>query len=93
MGIKVTFLRDEDDKGAAVTQQAVTLVPKAAILTESGQSAAFVVKSDGTVERHAVRVGGTDGDRVEVLAGLHENDRVVLSPTAALKDGAKVVVK
>jgi HlyD family secretion protein len=93
MGIKVTFLRDEDDKGAAVTQQAVTLVPKAAILGESGQSAVFVVRTDSTVERHAVRVGGTDGDRVEVLAGVHEGDRVVLSPPATLKDGAKVVVK
>jgi RND family efflux transporter MFP subunit len=93
MGIKVTFLRDEDDKGAAVTQQAVTLVPKAAILGESGQSAVFVVRTDSTVERHAVRVGGTDGDRVEVLAGVHEGDRVVLSPPATLKDGAEVVVK
>ena len=55
-------------------------MPKAAIRDESGQSAVFVVRADGTVERRAVRVGGTDGDRVEVLAGLHEGDRVVLSP-------------
>ena len=52
----------------------------------------FVVTGDA-VERRAVKVGGTDGDRVEVLAALHAGDRVVVSPPAELTDGAKVVVK
>jgi len=93
MGIKVTFLRAANDQGAATTAQAVTLVPKDAIRAEGDASAAFVIRADGTVEHRAVRIGGTDGDRVEVLAGLHAGDRVVLSPPADLKDGAKVTIK
>jgi HlyD family secretion protein len=90
MGIKVTFLRDPDE--AAPAAQATTLVPKASLVTEGGSSFAFVVTGD-TVERRAVKPGGADGDRVEIAAGLHAGDRVVVSPPQDLKDGAKVVVK
>ena len=94
MGVKVTFLRNDTDKNAAAVgnAQPVTLVPKAAIKTDGDASAAFIIKGDA-VERRAVRVGGTDGDRVEVLAGLNVGDRVVLTPPAELKDGTKVTVK
>jgi RND family efflux transporter MFP subunit len=90
MGIKVTFLRDPDE--AAPTAQAVTLVPKASVVSDNGTSFAFVVTGDA-VERRAVRIGGADGDRVEIAAGLHSGERVVVSPPHDLKDGAKVVVK
>jgi len=45
------------------------------------------------VERRAIRVGGTDGERVEVLAGLQPGDRVVLSPPPNLADQSKVTVR
>ena len=70
----------------------MTLVPKAAVKTDNGKTFVFVVNGE-TVERRAVTLGGTDGDRVEVIAGLHAGDRVVLDPPADLKDGAKVMVK
>lgn len=93
MGVKVTFLRDgKDATQPAVTLRPVTLVPKAAIVTEKNQSFAFVVR--GTrVERVAIRVGGSDGDRMEVLAGLTSGDRVVVSPAPALVSGTLVSVK
>ena len=53
---------------------------------------AFVVSSGGIVDRRAVKVGGTDGDRLEVLAGLSAGERVVLSPPAELASGAQVTV-
>jgi multidrug efflux pump subunit AcrA (membrane-fusion protein) len=40
-----------------------------------------------------VKVGGADGDRLEVLAGLSPGDRVVVSPPATLVNGAKVRAK
>jgi RND family efflux transporter MFP subunit len=95
MGVKVTFLRNDTDKSraaAAANAQPVTLVPKAAIKVDGDVSVAFIIKGE-VVERRAVRVGGTDGDRVEVLAGLHAGDRVVLTPPADLKDGVKVTIK
>jgi len=91
MGIKVTFLRDADDADTPAAKP-VTLVPKAAIKVEGNQSFAFVVVN-GVVDRRAVRTGGTDGDRLEVLAGLNAGERVVVSPPAGLMNGAKVTVK
>lgn len=88
-GIKVSFL-SEDDK-SAMTAQAATLVPKAAIRTEGETMVVYIIKGD-LAERRAVRVGNADGDRVEVLAGLQPGDRVVVSPPAELKDGAKIAV-
>jgi len=91
MAIKVTFLR-EGDATATASAQPTALVPRPAIKTIGPDNYAFVLRGDA-VERRAVRLGGTDGDRVEVLAGLQSGDRVVLSPPAALADGSKVTVQ
>jgi RND family efflux transporter MFP subunit len=91
MAIKVTFLREAGDTTAAAAQP-TALVPRPAIKTLGADNFAFVVRGD-LVERRAVRLGGTDGDRVEVLAGLQSGDRVVLSPPPTLADGSKVIVQ
>jgi RND family efflux transporter MFP subunit len=72
MGVKVTFLRNATEDAPAA--RPVTLVPKAAIRTENNQAYAFVVATD-LVERRAVKTGGADGDRLEVLAGLNPGAR------------------
>jgi RND family efflux transporter MFP subunit len=91
MGVKVTFLREADDTTAAAAQP-VTLVPKGAVLEENGTRYVFVVRQD-TVERRAVQVGGLDGERLEVRAGLRGGDRVVVSPPSGLAEGRQIVVK
>ena len=90
MGVKVTFLRAAEDRTATAAQP-VTLAPKAAIRTEGDASFVFVIRGE-TVERRAVQVGGADGDRVEIRAGLQGGDRVVVSPPATIRDGARVLV-
>ena len=95
MGVKVTFLRNADAASPAATTQAqpVTLVPKAAIKTEGEQAYAFVVAGE-TVERRAVRIGGTDGDRLEVVAGLRarrSGDRVSAAHAVEWRDGSSEV--
>jgi len=95
MGIKVAFLRNDAKaaKGAAAeTARPVALVPKAAIKTDGTQAYVFVVKDD-VVERRAVTTGGTDGDQVEVKAGVTGGERVVVSPPADLVPGKKIRVK
>ena len=95
MGVTVTFLR-EADKAAAPTAQPTTLVPKIAVKEDSGKSYVFLVQERGqqqSVERRAVQVGGNDGDRVEVLAGLRNGDRVVVSPPPDLAEGKLITVK
>ena len=91
MGVKVTFLR-EADAAAPVTAQAVTLVPKAAVKTENGNTYVYLVQQT-TVERRAIKTGGTDGDRIEVTAGLKGGDRVVISPPPELAEGVQIIVK
>lgn len=90
MGVKVTFLRESDDDSATALRP-VVLVPTAAVRTEGDTSYVFVLQQD-TVERRAIRTGGTDGDRLEVTAGLNGAERIVMSPPAELADGATVVV-
>jgi len=91
MGIKVTFLADRGTAPVATLRPTV-LVPKAAIVTQDGQTYAFVVAGE-TVERRAVKTGGADGDKLEVLAGLTSRDRVVVSPPPTLAAGKKILVK
>jgi RND family efflux transporter MFP subunit len=92
MGVKVTFLR-EADENRAPAMQPVTLAPKSAIKTEGDMTYAYVVGADGLVDRRAVKVGGADGDRIEILAGLRAGERVIVSPPADLAAGARVVAK
>ena len=91
MAIKVTFLREGDTTSTA-SAQPTALVPRPAIKNVGADNFAFVIRGDA-VERRAVRLGGTDGDRVEVLAGLQSGDRVVLSPPPTLADGSKVTIQ
>jgi HlyD family secretion protein len=90
MGVKVTFLREAD--AAAPVAQAMTLVPKGAVQTANGANFVYLVVQD-TVERRAIKTGGTDGDRLEVTAGLKGGDRVVVAPPAELAEGIKIIVK
>jgi len=92
MGVKVTFLADPEPKTANAQAAPVTLAPKAALVTQGASTFAFVVRGDN-VERRAVQTGGTDGDRIEVRAGLQPGDRVVLSPPSVLQDGGAISVK
>ena len=91
MGVKVTFLR-EAAADAAPAARPMALVPKSAVKTEGATSYVFVV-AQNTVERRAIQTGGTDGDRLEVTAGLSSGERVVVSPPATLAPGTPIVIK
>ena len=91
MGVKVTFLREAGDT-ATPTAAPTTLVPKASVRGEGSNQHVFVIRGE-TVERRAVKTGGSDGDRLEVLGGLSSGDRVVVAPPPNLQDGMKITVK
>jgi RND family efflux transporter MFP subunit len=91
MGVKVTFLREAEARDETLARP-VALVPKAAVRDASGVSHVFLVRQD-TVERRAVQLGGTDGDRLEVTAGLSAGDRVVMSPPDTLAEGQPIVIR
>jgi HlyD family secretion protein len=91
MGVKVTFLREEEPQ-AATSDRPAALVPKNAVRADNGQTVVFVVRGNN-VERRAVSVGGADGDRLEVIAGLQPGEVVVVPVPADLQDGARVAVR
>jgi RND family efflux transporter MFP subunit len=94
MGVKVRFLRDEAVEATAggAPARPLIFVPKTAIRTTGRDSVVFVVRGQA-VEQRAIKAGGTDGDRVEVLSGLQSGERVVAPVPEILKDGTAVSVK
>jgi RND family efflux transporter MFP subunit len=92
MGVKVRFLREDGPATTANPARPLILVPKTAIRTAGADSVVFVVRGE-VVEQRAVKTGGADGDRVEVLSGLQSGERVVAPVPDILKDGTAVSVK
>ncbi len=64
-------------------------VPSSALFRDGDGRAAFT-ESDGVARAVPVRVGHDDGTVAEVLDGLDPGDRVVLYPSPAVADGARV---
>jgi RND family efflux transporter MFP subunit len=92
MGVKVSFLRDEDPVKAAAAPVARFEVPKAAVRTVDGRTIVFVVR-DGRLERRAVRTGNENGDVMEVLSGVTAGERVVIEGPPTLQDGDRVRIQ
>jgi RND family efflux transporter MFP subunit len=90
MGVKVTFLGEEDKQ--AKQAPAGMLVPQNAVRDEGGQKVVFLAKGDH-VERHAVKVGASNGGQTQVLAGLSAGDTIVVQGPADLKDGEAVTIR
>jgi len=90
MGVRVAFLSSKT--GGAVTPPAVAsivVVPTEALRAEGDRGVVFVV-ADGKVARRTVTLGSTAGGQRQVLSGLRDGERVVLSPPPSLDDGDAV---
>lgn len=59
------------------------LIPTAALVRRSEVTGVYVVGGDGSVRLRQLRVGNEFGERVEVLAGLSDGERVAVDPVAA----------
>ncbi|HZC66504.1 MAG TPA: efflux RND transporter periplasmic adaptor subunit [Candidatus Dormibacteraeota bacterium] len=92
MGIKVTFLGDEEKIPAGTKVASAILIPQDAVRTDGSQKIVFLIKSD-RAERRAITVGNNRGSDVEVIAGLNAGDSVVVKPPDNLKDGEAVEIK
>jgi len=67
-------------------------VPAASVVRRDGYPYVFTVDPKGVVARVRVRVGATDGDRIEVLEGVKAGDAVVLRGAGFLGEGDRVRV-
>ncbi|MDO8670100.1 MAG: efflux RND transporter periplasmic adaptor subunit [Dehalococcoidia bacterium] len=68
------------------------LVPKSAVVQESSNTVVYLV-ADGKVKRQIVTIGASSGDQIEIVAGLTEGQKVVISGLAGLQDGQEVSVR
>ncbi len=74
MFVKVAFVVGDAER---------LLVPVAALVRRSEVTGVYVVDNEDHVRLRQVRVGNHFGDRIEVLAGLAEGERIALDPVAA----------
>jgi membrane fusion protein, multidrug efflux system len=65
-------------------------IPTAAVQRGAPGIYAYVVRADNTVQLRPLKLGPTEGDRVQVLEGLVANERVVVDGVDKLRDGAPV---
>lgn len=72
-------------------RQGLTL-PRKAIAGSLQDAKVYVVVQDSLVQVRTIRVGGVYHDKVEVLSGLQQEDRVVVTGQLNLSEGAKVQV-
>ena len=65
-------------------------VPRPAVVERGQLDGVFVASPQGVLEFRLVKTGAELGDRVEILSGLGEGDRVAISQISQLRDGARV---
>jgi HlyD family secretion protein len=69
----------------------VLTVQRGSFVDESGGSYAYLVR-DGIAKKTPIRVGASSIDKVEILEGLKEGDKIVISGTDSFKGAAKVAI-
>jgi membrane fusion protein, multidrug efflux system len=75
------------------THKDVTTMSAAGIQRGIPGTFVYLVNADSTVSVRPVKLGVTEGDRVEVLSGLAPGDRIVIDGADKLRDGAKINVR
>jgi RND family efflux transporter MFP subunit len=66
-------------------------VPRNAVVDLEGKRGVFFV-NEGVAKFMEVATGLTDGERMEILSGLDENQRVITTGALALRDGDRVAL-
>jgi RND family efflux transporter MFP subunit len=80
-------------EGRIVTgSSSALMIPAACLVMRDGYAYVFTVDDKGIVSRIRVRIGVGDGDRVEVIEGLHDGQAVVATGAGFLGDGDRVRV-
>jgi RND family efflux transporter MFP subunit len=73
--------------------RAALTVPIQAIERNGSGATVLIVNSQGQIEEREVELGAEGSDRVEVLSGLAENDRVVIGNRSEFRAGDRVQPK
>lgn len=74
----------------AVGEERRLSVPRQALVEHGELEGVFVANPQGVLEFRLVKTGKDLGERVEILSGIAEGDRVATSRVERLRDGARV---
>ncbi|MBI2355552.1 MAG: efflux RND transporter periplasmic adaptor subunit [Deltaproteobacteria bacterium] len=66
------------------------LLPKKALLERGALTSVWVMGNDGRARLRLVKPGRAVGDRVEILSGLSDGERVVIGGVEKVSEGAKI---
>lgn len=88
MSARINFFVEEQKSDQSAT---ALVVPKDAIANRDSKTVVFRVEGE-YANAIPVRVGRELGSVTEILSGLSENDRVVLSPPGKMSSGQKVSI-
>ena len=69
------------------------LTPGSAVTTVGQMERVFVVGSDNRAVLRLVKTGDQRGNQVEILSGLDDGDRVILAPTAGMREGQTLEIQ
>ena len=72
------------------TLNQATVAPVAAIQHGAPGTFVFLIKPDNSIAVQKVQTGVTNGDRIQIRAGLKEGDTVVVDGADRLREGSKV---
>jgi RND family efflux transporter MFP subunit len=96
MTVKVSFLEGRVEEAAqrpaTVDALPALVVPRRAVRSDNGEDVIFVVR-EGRAERRPVRLGTSEGDRIEIQSGLSAGDRIVVEAPDNLTDQTRVQEK
>lgn len=73
-----------------IGQKSMMTIPQKAIIQRGQLVGVYVVDSSNIARLRLIKTGKPYGDRVEVLAGLKEGDRVVMENVEVVSDGSRV---
>jgi RND family efflux transporter MFP subunit len=66
------------------------LVPKKALVERGALTSVWVIEKDSVARMRLVKPGRSVGDKVEILSGLSDGERIVVAGAEKVSEGAKV---
>jgi multidrug efflux system membrane fusion protein len=75
------------------THKDVSTMPTAGVQRGIPGTFVYLINADDTVTMRPIKLGVTEGERVEVTSGLTPGDRIVVDGADKLRDGAKINVR
>ncbi|MFQ6098008.1 MAG: efflux RND transporter periplasmic adaptor subunit, partial [Armatimonadota bacterium] len=71
-------------------KERLVVIPREAVTDQAGVKSVFTVDPEGRARLRLITLGRTFDGEVEVLSGLQDGDRIVVSPSDEVQDGSLI---